>query len=68
MTANKHTYETMGDHMDFDASASIYGPESMEVLRDRLFKDLLEVCDGKKVKAEILGFNETVIARICNYM
>lgn len=68
MTANKHTYETMGDHMDFDASASIYGPESMEVLRDRLFKDLLEVCDGKKVKAEILGFNETAIARICNYM
>ena len=68
MTANKHTYETMGDHMDFDASASIYGPESMEVLRDRLFKDLLEVCDGRKVKAEILGFNETAIARICNYM
>ena len=68
MTANRHTYERMEDNIDFDASASIYGPESMEELRDRLLEEIASVCSGRKVKAEILGFTETAIARLCNYM
>lgn len=68
MTANQHTYEVMKDNMDYDASPAIYGPEPMSTLRDILLSDLLLVCNGKKVKAEILGFNETAIARLCNYM
>lgn len=68
MTANPHTYEMMKDNMDYDASPAIYGSQPMSTLRDILLSDLLSVCNGKKVKAEILGFYETAIARMCNYM
>lgn len=68
ITANKATNETMKDNIDFNATAAIYGPETLEELRDKLIADILDVCSGKKVKAELLGYFETAIARVCNYM
>jgi len=68
ITANKATNETMRDNIDFNATAAIYGPETLEELRDKLIADILDVCSGKKVKAELLGYFETAIARVCNYM
>lgn len=64
---NRITYENMEDNIDVDASHVIYGPESLEELGEKLLKEVIEVASGKLVKAEILGFIETSVMRICNY-
>lgn len=68
ITANKATNITMKDNIDFNATAAIYGPETLEELRDKLIDEIIDICNGKKVKAEVLGYFETAIARVCNYM
>ena len=67
ITGNRDTFKNMEDNIDFDASPVIYGPQTMEELTDDLLKMLLEVANGKKTKAESLGFMEIAIARVCNY-
>ena len=68
LTANKHTYEMMRDNTDLDASPTIYGPETMEEMRDKMLDDIVAVCNGRKVCAEVLGYTETALPHICNYM
>ena len=68
LTANKRTYEVMKDNTDLDASPTIYGPESMEEMRDKMLDDIIAVCNGRKVSAEALGYTETAIPKICHYM
>ena len=67
LTGNFHTFKNMEDNIDVDASHVIYGPESLEELGEKLLKEVIEVASGKLVKAEILGFIETSVMRICNY-
>ena len=57
----------MQDNTDLDASPVIYGPETLAEMTDRLFALLLETVNGKKTRAEELGFVETAIARVSNY-
>jgi altronate dehydratase large subunit len=61
LTANPQTAKNMADNTDFDATAAIYGPESMGELRDKMFDELLDVCSGRQVAAEVLGFTETAL-------
>ena len=68
ITANKKTYKTMKDNLDFDASHVIYGPETMEEITDQFMRDVIDICNGRLVKAEALGYIETAISRACNYM
>ena len=68
ITANKNTYQTMRDNLDFDASHVIYGPESLAEITEDFLHDVIEICNGKLVKAEALGYIETAISRACNYM
>ena len=68
ITGNRPTYEKMSDNIDLDASPVIYGPQTMEEMTDILFQMLLDTANGKKPKAEALGFIETAIARVCNYV
>lgn len=68
ITANKDTYSKMKDNTDFDASHVIYGPETLEEITDQFEKEVIDICNGKLVKAEALGFIETAISRFCNYM
>lgn len=68
LTANKKTFETMRDNTDLDASPTIYGPETMEEMRDRMLNDIVAVCNGRSVCAEVLGYTETALPHICNYM
>ncbi|MPN42904.1 hypothetical protein SDC9_190462 [bioreactor metagenome] len=35
---------------------------------DELLQELIEVSNGKLTKAEALGYTETAIARLCNYV
>ncbi len=68
ITANGRTAKTMADHIDFDAQATIYGPETMEELRDQLIDQIIRVCNGEPTCAEALGYTETALPHLCNYM
>ncbi len=68
LTANRETARAMADNTDFDASATIYGPETMEQLRDAMVDDLVEVCSGRLTCAEAIGYTETALPHLCNYM
>ena len=68
LTANGRTARTMADNIDFDAQATIYGPQSMEELRDELIDQIIRVCNGEPTCAEALGYTETTLPHLCNYM
>lgn len=68
ITGNKITFANMEDNMDFDASPVIYGPQTMEELTDDLLNLVVDVANGKQSKAEVLGYTEMAIARVCNYV
>ncbi len=55
LTANRVTARTMADNIDFDASATIYGPQTMVELRDAMIDELIEVCNGRLTCAEAIG-------------
>lgn len=67
VTGNRETYAMMQDNIDVDASHVIYGPESLEELGAMLLEEVVEVAKGKLTKAEVLGFVETSVQRVCNY-
>lgn len=68
ITGNRETFANMKDNIDLDASPMIYGPLSPEALCDSLMQMVREVASGRQTKAEILGFTEMAIARVCNYV
>ncbi|MEA5083126.1 MAG: UxaA family hydrolase [Lachnospiraceae bacterium] len=68
ITGNKITYTNMEDNIDIDASPIIYGQKSLSQMGDELLQELIEVSNGKLTKAEALGYTETAIARLCNYV
>lgn len=68
ITGNKITFANMVDNIDVDASPVIYGPQTLKELGDDLLKEVIEVSNGKLTKAESLGYTETAIARLCNYV
>lgn len=68
ITANPRTYQTMIDNIDFNASPVIQGEKTIEAMGLELLQEVLDVANGKVTKAEALGFNETAINRLCNYV
>lgn len=68
LTGNKITYVNMIDNIDFDASPLIYGEKTMAELGSSFFDEVVAVANGKQTKAEALGYTETAIARLCNYV
>jgi altronate dehydratase large subunit len=68
ITGNKITYANMIDNIDIDASPLIYGEKTLAELGDVLMQEVLDVANGKKTKAESLGYTEMAIARVCNFV
>ncbi|WP_407314069.1 UxaA family hydrolase [Desulfosporosinus sp. SB140] len=68
ITANKFTYETMKDNIDFDASPTVDGTQSIEEMGEKLLAEVISIAEGKITKAEVFGFNEIAINRLCNYV
>lgn len=68
VTGNKITFANMEDNIDFCAAPLIYGEKTVEQLSTDLLNMVVETACGKQTKAEALGFVETAIARICNYV
>lgn len=68
ITANQQTFDKMKDNIDFNVSQVIAGQKSIDEMGERLLKEVLEVARGKVTKAEVLGFQEFAINRLCNYV
>lgn len=68
ITGNKLTFANMEDNIDFNAAPLIYGEKTVEELGEELLRMVVETACGKQTKAEALGFTETAIARLCNYV
>jgi len=68
ITANRETFQIMEDDMDFDASPVFFGEKTVEEQSNELLCMVLDVCNGKLTKSEILGFSETAVMRACNYV
>ena len=58
VTANAATYARMGADMDIDASTIISGRETVDQVGRRILDFCLQVADGQKTDAEILGHHE----------
>lgn len=68
ITGNSQTFHKMNDNMDFDASGPISGVCSLEYTAEDLFENVLRVASGMKTKAEIYGFSDIAIDRVCRYI
>lgn len=68
LTANRETFQIMNDDIDFDASPVFFGETTVASSGAELLSAILDVCNGKLTKSEVLGFNETAVMRACNYV
>ncbi|WP_169089280.1 UxaA family hydrolase [Paenibacillus sp. PL91] len=64
ITGNKRMFERMEDNMDVDVSAMLDGTISLETAGERIWREIVEVADGKWTKSETLGHQEFSINRI----
>lgn len=67
VTGNHRTFEWNNDFLDFDTSDSIANKKTIHELGGELLDLILEVCSGKKVKAEEWGMTEIAINRLCTF-
>ena len=67
VTGNYLTYQNMKENIDFDASPALTSDITIDDVAKGLIKEFVEVANGKKTKAEILGFNEISLQRLCNF-
>lgn len=67
VTGNHQTYLKNHDFIDFDTSSSIDGTKTVEQLGEELLQLVIDVCNGKKVKAEEWGMTDIAINHLCTY-
>ncbi len=60
---NPHSCDWLSCHIDVDASTIITENKSVEDIAEIMWKELVEVLNGKKPKAEELGFHDLAIWR-----
>lgn len=68
ITGNRETWQMMEDNLDFDASPIVYGEQTIDELGTNFYEAVIEYCNGKLTKAEVLGYTETAIARAANFV
>ncbi|ABB15509.1 UxaA family hydrolase [Carboxydothermus hydrogenoformans] len=64
ITANPDTFKKMEDNIDFNAGTIILGDETIREAGERLFSEMIEVCNGKLTKAEALKHREFGIYKL----
>lgn len=67
ISANADCAKHMQDNLDFDASPLLRGEQSMEEACAKLYEQVMDIANGKLTKSEILGYQETAIARVGRY-
>lgn len=68
ITANRVTFQNMIDNTDVDLSAVTEGEASIEEAGASLLEEVMAVCNGKVTKAEVFGFSDIAIDRICRFI
>lgn len=58
ITGNSDTYANMQGDMDFDAGVILSGKSTLDEACDALLMEILEICQGKKTRAELTGHKE----------
>ena len=58
ITANPETYSKMSENIDISAGDVLLGKETIEEAGERLLKEVIDVCNGKETKTEVLGHDE----------
>ena len=61
ITGNPKTYKNLEDNMDINAGTILDGGESLNSVGRRIFDEMVSVANGKKTKAEALGFKDYVV-------
>lgn len=64
VASNTTMYERMKDNMDINAGEIVDGKKSIRDVGKEIFDEIIAVCNGKKTKAEVLGFGSFAINRI----
>ena len=63
ITGNAQTARRMADNIDVDVSGVLTNAEGLDEAAGRLLDEVVAVCSGKRVAAEILGHREFAIHR-----
>ncbi|HXK90067.1 MAG TPA: UxaA family hydrolase [Thermosynergistes sp.] len=64
VASNTTMYERMRDNMDINAGEIVDGEKSIRDVGKEIFDEIIAVCNGKKTKAEVLGFGSFAVNRI----
>ncbi len=64
LTGNAFTYKNMEDNIDFDVSEIVSGHKTIQKMGEKLFDEIIEVCNGKITKAEALKHREFCIYKM----
>ncbi|MDR1827450.1 MAG: UxaA family hydrolase [Methylobacteriaceae bacterium] len=68
ITGNKQTFEKMKDNLEVDVSAVTEGKMSIEEAGQVIMDELLAIMNGKLTLAEVYGFSDTAIDRMCRFI
>lgn len=66
ITGNPKTYAMMEENIDINAGTIVEGAETVAEVGERLYAEILQVCDGKRTKAEALKHMEFGIYKLCS--
>lgn len=61
--SNTPAYKRMKEHTDIDAGTILEGMETMEEVGERIYNMILQVANGQKTKAELLGEDQFAVWR-----
>ncbi len=64
VSSNTMMFENMYEHIDVNAGEIINEGKTIEEIGQKIFNEIIEVCNGKMTKSEILGHKEFAIYRI----
>jgi altronate dehydratase large subunit len=61
ITGNSLTFNNLEDNIDINAGSILDGSESLNRVGERIYNEVTSVANGKKTKAEALGFKDFVV-------
>jgi altronate dehydratase large subunit len=64
ITGNTDTFNNMKDNIDINAGRIITDGATIPQIGEELFNMMIEVCNGKRTKAEVLGHREFGIYKV----
>lgn len=61
ITGNPLTFKNLEDNIDINAGTILNGSESLNRVGERIYNEFISVANGKKTKAEALGFKDFIV-------